>query len=80
LIRENGIAAKTKRKYKATTTSKHSFSVAGNLLKQNFTTDRPNHIWVADITSIPTDEGWLNLAAILDLFSERLWAGPWTAP
>lgn len=76
LMRENGIAAKTRRKYKATTNSKHSYSVADNLIKQNFTTDRPNRIWVADITYIPTDEGWLYLAAILDLFQRKIvgWA------
>jgi len=49
-MRENGIAAKTKRKYKATTNSKHNYPVAENLINQNFTVGRPNQVWVADIT------------------------------
>lgn len=76
LMLANSIAAKTKRKCKATTNSRHSYPVADNLVNQNFTVDRPNHIWVADITYIPTDEGWLYLAAILDLFQRKIvgWA------
>lgn len=76
LMRENGIAAKTKRKYKATTNSKHSYPVAKNLVNQNFSTNRPNQVWVADITYIPTDEGWLYLAAVEDLFQRKIvgWA------
>ena len=76
LMRENGIAAKTKRKFKATTNSKHNYPVAENLVNQNFNTDRPNQVWVADITYIPTDEGWLYLAAIEDLFQRKIvgWA------
>ena len=52
LMSRNGIVAKTKRKFKATTDSKHSFPVAENLLKQKFNTDKPNQLWVADI-SVP---------------------------
>jgi len=76
LMRENGIVAKTKRKYKATTNSKHNYPVAANLLNQNFSVDKPNHIWVADITYISTDEGWLYLASIEDLFQRKIvgWA------
>lgn len=76
LMRENGIAAKTKKKYKATTDSKHNYPVAVNILNQNFTVGRPNQVWVADITYIPTDEGWLYLAAIEDLFHRKIvgWA------
>lgn len=76
LMRENGIAAKTKRKYKATTNSKHNYPVAENLVNQSFAASRPNHLWVADITYIPTGEGWLYLAAIEDLFQRKIvgWA------
>ena len=76
LMKENNIAAKTKRKFKATTNSKHSYPVAPNLLNQNFKATKPNQIWVADITYIPTDEGWLYLAAIVDLFQRKVvgWA------
>lgn len=76
LMRDNGITGKTKRKYKATTNSKHNYPVAENLINQNFNIDRPNQIWVADITYIPTDEGWLYLAAIEDLFQRKIvgWA------
>jgi len=76
LMSENGIVAKTKRKFKATTDSKHDFPVAKNLLKQNFFADKPNQVWVADITYIPTGEGWLYLAAIVDLFNREIvgWA------
>ena len=75
-MRENGIYAKTKRKFKATTDSRHNYPVAENLVKQNFSVDGPNKLWVADITYIPTDEGWLYLAAILDLFNRKIvgWA------
>jgi len=76
LMSKNGIVAKTKRKFKATTDSKHNFPVAKNLLKQNFFADKPNQVWVADITYIPTGEGWLYLAAIVDLFNREIvgWA------
>ncbi|MBM7855780.1 transposase InsO family protein [Desulfohalotomaculum tongense] len=76
LMRDNGITGKTKRKYKAATNSKHNYPVAENLINQNFNIDRPNQIGAVDITYIPTDEGWLYLAAIEDLFQQRIvgWA------
>lgn len=76
LMHKNGIVAKTKRKFKATTNSKHNYPIAPNLVNQNFTVSRPNAVWVADITYIPTDEGWLYLAAIEDLFQRKIvgWA------
>ena len=72
----NGIAAKTKRRFKVTTRSKHSHPVAKNLVNQNFSTKRPNQTWVSDITYVWTREGWLYLAVILDLFSRQIvgWA------
>ncbi len=77
LMRENDIRAKQSKKFKPTTTdSKHSLPVAANILNRRFTWDRPNEAWVVDITYIPTKEGWLYLAAIMDLFSRRIvgWA------
>lgn len=76
LMSDNGIVAKTKRKFKATNDSKHDFPVAKNLLKQNFFADKPNQVWPADITYIPTGEGWLYLAALVDLFNGEIvgWA------
>ena len=75
-MRENGIRSKTVKKYKATTNSKHTLPVAENLLKQNFETAKPNTVWISDITYVPTLEGWLYLAVILDLFSRQIvgWA------
>jgi putative transposase len=59
-----------------TFTSKHSYPVAPNILNQDFKATKPNQIWVADITYIPTDEGWLYLAAIVDPFQRKVvgWA------
>jgi putative transposase len=72
IMRKAGIRAKTKRKFKATTDSRHSFPVAPNLLNQNFETDAPNRIWAGDISYIPTDEGWLYLAVLMDLYSRKI--------
>lgn len=77
LMREQKLWAKQKRKFKMTTTdSAHSYPVAPNLLDQDFTCRRPNEKWLTDITYIPTAEGWLYLAAVLDLYSRRIvgWA------
>lgn len=67
-----GIQAKAKRKYKATTNSNHSLPVAPNLLEQNFSAEAPNQKWVSDITYIWTEEGWLYLAVVMDLFSRMV--------
>jgi len=72
IMSKNDIKAKTKRKWKATTNSKHNLPVADNLLKQNFMADKPNQIWTSDITYIWTDEGWLYLCIVLDLFSRQI--------
>ena len=64
-----GLRCKQKRKFKATTNSNHAFPVAPNLLDQRFATMRPNEAWVSDITYVPTDEGWLYLAGIKDVFT-----------
>ena len=72
----NGIHAKTKKRFKVTTNSKHNHPVAKNLLGQKFNAQRPNQLWASDITYIWTQEGWLYLAVIVDLFSRRIvgWA------
>ena len=73
LMRQNGIAAKTARKFRcAATDSDHGLPVADNLLGRRFDPAAPNESWVADITSIPTREGWLYLAAVEDLYSRRV--------
>lgn len=68
-LRRQGLRAKGARKYKATTNSKHSLPVAPNLLQQDFSAERPNQKWVSDITCLWTDEGWLYLAVVMDLYS-----------
>ena len=69
LMQVNGIRAIGKRKYRATTNSKHAHPVAENLLNREFSVDRPNAVWLSDITYIWTSEGWLYLAAVIDLYS-----------
>jgi putative transposase len=64
-----GLRAKAARKFKATTNSSHSLPVAPNLLQQNFDANAPNQKWVSDITYIWTDEGWLYLAVVMDLYA-----------
>jgi transposase InsO family protein len=72
LMRENGIRARHKRRYKVTTDSQHAFPVAENLLARNFTPVAPNRVWTSDITYLWTDEGWLYLAIVLDLFNREV--------
>ena len=72
LMRQMGIQAVAKKKYKATTDSAHTKPVAENLLDREFAPAKPNTSWVADITYIPTSEGWLYLATIMDLYSRKI--------
>jgi putative transposase len=72
LMRKDGLKAKTIRKFKATTNSNHSLSVAANLLNRDFSPAEPNKAWVADITYIWTNEGWLYLAIVIDLYSRAV--------
>jgi len=72
LMRELGIRSLRKRRFKATTDSGHALPVADNILDRTFEVDAPDVAWVTDITYVRTDEGWLYLAAILDLFSRRV--------
>ena len=72
LMRQSGIRAVGKRKYRATTHSKHNHPVAENLLKRQFSANKPNALWLSDITYIWTSEGWLYLAGVLDVYSRML--------
>ncbi|MBM4181388.1 MAG: IS3 family transposase, partial [Betaproteobacteria bacterium] len=72
LMRENGIHARHKRRYKVTTDSRHGLPVAENRLERNFTPTAPNQVWTSDITYLWTDEGWLYLAIVLDLFNREV--------
>lgn len=72
LMRENGIQAKGRRRYKATTDSKHPFRAAPNLLERHFEPGLPDRVWASDITYIQTQEGWLYLAPMMDLHSRRI--------
>ncbi len=76
LMKADGIRSKVTKKYKATTNSKHNLPVAENILNQDFKADKPNEKWVSDITYIPTKEGWLYLAGVMDLYGRGLvgWA------
>lgn len=76
LMRAHGIRAKQARRFVVTTDSTHSLPVAANLVQQVFTVAQPNQLWLADITYVPTGEGWAYLAVVLDAFSRRVvgWA------
>lgn len=68
-LRRQGLRARGARKFKATTNSNHSLPVAPNLLQQDFSAERPNQKWVSDIRYVATDEGWLYVAVVMDLYS-----------
>jgi len=72
MMRENGIECKQRRRYKVTTKSSHNLAVAENKLDRNFTVSAPNKVWVADITYLWTLEGWVYIAAVVDLYSRRV--------
>jgi transposase InsO family protein len=72
MMKKHGIRAKTKRKFRVTTDSKHNLPVAPNLLDRNFQPERPNQVWASDLTYVWTKEGWLFLAVIVDLFSRQV--------
>lgn len=76
LMRVNNIMAKTRRRFKATTNSRHTLAVAQNLIQKEFSVNEAYKVWVSDITYIWTDEGWLYLAIIMDLFTRGIvgWA------
>lgn len=73
LMQQHGIGARNKCRFRiATTDSRHGLPIAPNLLNRNFTAARPNQVWVGDISYIPTDEGWMFLAVVLDLFNREV--------
>lgn len=72
LMRQEGIRAKQVRRFRPTTNSNHTLPVAPNVLAREFTSTQINCKWVADITYVPTHEGWLYLGAVLDLASRRI--------
>jgi len=79
LMREDGLVARRRRRFVRTTDSRHSHPIAPNLLDRRFGVDQvagPNQVWVSDLTYVPTREGWLFLATVLDLASRRVvgWA------
>lgn len=69
LMKLHGIQARGRRKFVLTTDSKHNLPIAENVLARNFAPGAPNRVWTSDITYIATDEGWLFLTAVIDLFS-----------
>jgi putative transposase len=76
IMRQMGLKAKTPKRFKLTTNSRHSFVVAANVLNRNFDVDTPNKVWTADISYVWSYEGWLYLATVMDLFSRQIvgWA------
>jgi putative transposase len=72
LRKKLGLCCKQKRRFKATTDSKHDLPIAPNLLDQRFTVEAPDRVWTGDLTYIATDEGWLYLAGLKDLYSGEI--------
>jgi putative transposase len=72
LMRENNLKSKVRKRFKTTTDSNHNLPVAPNLLERNFKVDKPDTVYVSDITYIPTKEGWLYLTVFIDLFSRMV--------
>ncbi len=78
LMREAGLRAKGKRRFKATTQSKHRYPVAPNLLERRFAVKSANRLWVSDITYVWTGEGWLYVAIVLDAWSRKVVGWSWS--
>jgi len=76
LMRQHGICGLRRRKFKATTNSRHHFPIAPNRLARNFTVRAPDQVWISDITYLACQEGWEYLATVMDLYSRRIvgWA------
>jgi len=72
LMKQHYIRAKTKRRYRITTDSKHNYPIVKDLVKRQFIVPSPNRVWASDITYVRTDEGWLYLAVVMDLYSRRI--------
>ena len=83
VMREHGLQSHKRRRFRVVTTdSKHSHAVAQNILQRDFEATAPNQKWLADMTYVPTDEGWLYVALVLDLYARKLvgWAMSQTMP
>jgi putative transposase len=76
LMQAEGLRARRRRRYRATTDSRHQWRVPADLVQRRFRPTRPNAVWAADLTYVPTATGWVYLAVILDLYSRRVvgWA------
>lgn len=72
IMNRNHISSITKKKYKVTTNSKHKYPVSPNLLKRQFSVKSPSKVWVSDITYIATQEGWIYLTTVIDLFDRKV--------
>jgi putative transposase len=72
LMCQEGLVGRTPRRFRKTTDSRHKHRIAPNLLARDFSANAPNKVWVGDITYVPTRDGWLYLAILLDLFSRRV--------
>lgn len=72
LMRKHGISALVRRRFRRTTDSNHDYPVAANVLQQDFNVSRPDQVWATDITYVSTQEGWLYLAVVIDLFARRV--------
>lgn len=72
LMREDGLYGRRRRRFRVTTQSKHKHPVAANVLQRQFAPTQPNTVWASDLTYLWTDEGWLYLCVILDLYSRRV--------
>lgn len=72
LMRQHQVIGQRRPKFRVTTDSRHAQPVAANVLERQFTAAQPNRAWVSDITYVPTGEGWLYLAAVMDLASRRI--------
>jgi len=72
LMNEAGLVCKTKRKFKATTDSNHTKLISPNLVERQFNVTQVNRYWVGDISYVPTQEGWLYLAVVIDLYSRQV--------
>lgn len=72
IMKQNNIRSIVTKRYKVTTDSSHKYPVAENVLNRNFTTKEQNKIWVSDITYVATEQGWLYLTSVIDLFNRKV--------
>ncbi len=72
IMKELGLKSRTVKTYKATTNSNHNLPVHDNVLNQQFRAQAPHQVWMADITYVPTDEGWLYVASVMDLYTRKI--------